>query len=95
MVDCKLKVGFVFISRMLNSLYIQFFHLSSFFFGYRIQIPNHHIGSESQGKGVACAPVRTEDEVIRAEKGTGFFGVRQVAVGKDNDSHSRRLTMYD
>ena len=62
---------------------------------YGVQIADHNIGREAQREGMACAAVRAEDEVIRAEEGTGFFGVWQVAVGKDNDSHSRRLTMYD
>ena len=49
-------------------------------------VTDDDVGRESQRKGMACAAVCGDDEIVVTQKGAGFFQVGQVAIGKDDDT---------
>jgi hypothetical protein len=81
----KFKVGFVFFAGKLNRL--------RSFVGQRskvesriIHIADNDVWNFPQRKGMTGPAVGGNDEIVLTQQGAGFFGVRQIAVGKDDDA---------
>ena len=87
----EFEVGLVLVARELRQFHASLFHLSSFLLGYRIQIADDEARSHSQREDMACAAIRRDEEIIRAEQGAGGVEIGQLAVGEDDDTRQKNI----